>query len=156
MARPEAKIAGLEPWQNLHLTQVRVRYSETDQMGVVYYGRYAEYCEIARTEWIRALGLPYAQMEKEWGILLPVRTFQITYHAPARYDEVLTIHTWITHPPTSKITFAHAIYKEGPEALLIAEAQVTLVFVSAQTWRPCRPPAAFYEALAKNTPSNAC
>jgi len=148
MARPEEKIAALQPWQHLHRTQVRVRYSETDQMGVVYYGRYAEYCEIARTEWIRALGLPYARMEQEMGILLPVRAFQITYHAPARYDDLLTLYTWITEMPTNRITFAHAIYKEGAEPTLIAEAQVTLVFVSAETWRPCRPPQAFYEALA--------
>lgn len=117
MARPEEKIGSLAPWQHLHITQVRVRYSETDQMGVVYYGRYAEYCEIGRTGWIRALGLPYAQMEKEWGVLLPVRSFQITYHAPARYDDLLTIYTWITEKPTSRITFGHAIYQEEGRSL---------------------------------------
>ncbi len=152
MARPEEKIATLEPWQHPHTTQVRIRYSETDQMGVVYYGRYAEYCEIARTEWIRALGFPYARMEQEWGILLPVRSFQIVYHAPARYDDILTLYTWITEWPTTKITFAHKIYRDGSEPVLIAEAQVILVFVSRQTWRPCRPPRAFYDALAIQAP----
>lgn len=155
MARPEEKIAALQPWQHLHITRVRVRYSETDRMGVVYYGCYAEYCEIARTEWIRALGLPYARMEQELGILLPVRAFQITYHAPARYDDLLTLYTWITEMPTTRITFAHAIYREDIEPILIAEAQVTLVFVNAETWRPCRPPQAFYEALAAKASSDA-
>jgi acyl-CoA thioester hydrolase len=145
MARPEETIGALAPWQRLHQTQVRIRYSETDQMGIVYYGRYAEYCEIARTEWIRALGLTYAEMERSWGLLLPVRTFHISYHRPARYDDLLTIYTWLTQPITARIAFAHAFYHRTE---LIAEAQVTLVFINAQTWRPCRPPEAFYVALA--------
>jgi acyl-CoA thioester hydrolase len=126
-----------------------VRYAETDQMGVVYYAHYAVYCEIARTEWIRRLGLTYAEMEEKLGILLPVRHFSITYHRPARYDDHLRIETWLGEPPTRKLVFHHRLYRE---AELLAEAHVVLVFISRDTWRPCRPPEAFYAALLAASP----
>ncbi|MCX7606371.1 MAG: acyl-CoA thioesterase [Bacteroidia bacterium] len=134
-------------WEVPHETRIRVRYAETDQMGVVYYAHYAVYCEIARTEWIRRLGLTYAEMEEKMGILLPVRQFSITYHRPARYDEELRIHTWLRQPPSTKLFFQHHLYREKE---LLAEAEVLLIFISRETWRPCRPPEAFYAALAQN------
>lgn len=150
MASLQEKLAALGPEQHLHQTRLRVRYSETDQMGVVYYSRYAEYCEVARTEWIRHLGLTYAWIERELGLLLPVRHFSIDYHRPAYYDDELSIYTWLPTPPSTKLAFSHLICR-GEEVL--AEARVLLIFISAQTWRPTRPPEAFYAALAQKPTS---
>ncbi|MCS7152948.1 MAG: acyl-CoA thioesterase [Bacteroidia bacterium] len=133
-------------WQVPHEVRLRVRYSETDQMQVVYYAHYAVYCEVARTEWLRRLGLTYAEMEEKMGVLLPVRHFSITYHRPARYDDELRIETQLAEPPGTRLHFRHKIYRDS---LLLAEAEVLLVFTNKFTWRPCRPPEAFYEALAQ-------
>ncbi|MCS7188278.1 MAG: thioesterase family protein [Bacteroidia bacterium] len=129
-----------------HETRVRVRYAETDQMGIVYYAHYAVYCEIARTEWIRSMGLSYAQLEKEFKIMLPVRHFSIIYHHPARYDDEIVIKTWLAEPPSVKLRLKHQLYRENT---LLAEAEVILIFVDKASWRPCRPPKIFYAALAQ-------
>jgi acyl-CoA thioester hydrolase len=70
-------------------TQVKVRYGETDQMGVVYHGNYPQYFEIGRIEWLRDLGISYKQMEEQ-GIMLPVVVLNITYCKPALYDDILS------------------------------------------------------------------
>ncbi len=150
MVSLQEKLAALRPEHYLHQTRLRVRYSETDQMGVVYYSRYAEYCEVARTDWIRHLGLSYARIERELGVLLPVRHFAIDYHRPAYYEDELLIYTWLPTPPGTKFTFEHLICR-GEE--ILAEARVLLIFISAETWRPCRPPEAFYAALAQKLAS---
>lgn len=144
MARPE-KIKQ-EFWEIPHEIRLRVRYAETDQMGVVYYGHYAVYCEVARTEWLRRLGITYAEMEATMDVLLPVRHFAITYHRPARYDDELRIETQLKEPPGTRLHFYHRIYREET---LLAEAEVILIFIHRETWRPCRPPDAFYAALAQ-------
>lgn len=136
-------------WQVPHEVRLRVRYAETDQMGVVYYAHYAVYCEVARTEWLRRLGMTYAEMEAKMGILLPVRHFSITYHRPARYDDELRLETWLKEPPSTRLHFQHKIYRERE---LLAEAEVLLIFIDRSSWRPCRPPEAFYEALAQAAP----
>ena len=74
------------------LTKIRVRYGETDQMGVVYYGNYAQYLEQGRTEWLRELGFSYKWME-EHNVQLPVVNLNVDYKRPARYDDVLTVTT---------------------------------------------------------------
>jgi acyl-CoA thioester hydrolase len=71
---------------------VRVRYAETDQMGVVYHGNYAQYFEIGRVEWLRNLGVSYKQME-EMGVMLPVVSLTMNYKKSARYDELITVRT---------------------------------------------------------------
>lgn len=144
MARPEKINPAV--WQTPREIRLRVRYAETDQMGVVYYSHYAVYCEVARTEWIRSIGLTYAFMEREMGILLPVRSFRITYHRPARYDDELRILTWLAEAPSTRLHFQHHILRAEE---LLAEAEVVLIFIQKDTWRPCRPPAPFYEALAR-------
>ena len=72
--------------------QVRVRYAETDQMGVVYHGNYAQYFEMGRVEWLRNLGISYKWMEDN-GVMLPVVSLQMNYKKPARYDDLLTVKT---------------------------------------------------------------
>ena len=75
-----------------HTTSIRVRYVDTDKMGVVYHGVYLSYFEVARTEMLRAAGIPYSRLE-ETGILMPVLEASARYLQPARYDDVLDLST---------------------------------------------------------------
>ena len=120
-----------------HQTQVRVRYSETDQMGVVYHGNYVPYFEIGRVEWLRNKGVSYKSME-ESGIGLPIVNMNISYKKSARYDELLTIHTTFKSHSSVKIEFDCAIYNEANE--LLTTATFILVFVALKTGRPTAPP----------------
>ena len=86
----------------LHETKIRIRYGETDQMGYVYYGNYAQFFEIGRVEMLRSLGVSYASMEKQ-GIMLPVVDFSVKYIKPAYYDDLITIRTMIEEIPSVKI-----------------------------------------------------
>jgi acyl-CoA thioester hydrolase len=120
-----------------HEFKVRVRYSETDQMGVVYHGNYAQYLEMGRVEWLRNIGISYKWME-ESGIMLPVVSLQINYKKPARYDDLLTVKTIFKSQSTVKIEFDYEIYNEQNELLTIANS--ILVFVDMKTSRPTAPP----------------
>lgn len=116
---------------------LRVRYGETDAMKYVYYGNYAEYLEVARVELFRSIGISYDEIEQR-GIWLPVSDFKIKYIRPAKYDNLLTIHTKITKNPTAKIEFEYQIYNENDE--LLTEAQTTLFFLDAQSKKIVRCP----------------
>lgn len=118
-------------------TKIRVRYADTDQMGYVYYGNYAAYYEIARVESLRSLGLSYKQLE-ESGVMMPVLENHSKYHAPATYDELLTVKTVIKSKPGVKITFHYEFYNEADK--LIHTGETLLVFVDIKSGRPCRPP----------------
>ncbi len=127
-----------------HATRIRVRYGETDQMGYVYYGDYAEYFEVGRVEALRSLGFPYRRLEAE-GIMLPVRSLTINYHAPARYDDLITVHTSISDNPTARIRFLYRIENEAGD--LLTEAETVLVFVDKRTMRPRRAPEELLQML---------
>jgi len=127
-----------------HQIQVRVRYSETDQMGVVYHGNYIPYFEIGRVEWLRNKGISYKSME-ESGIGLPIVNMNITYKKSAVYDELLTVHTVFKSQTSVKIEFDCAIYNESKE--LLTTAQFLLVFVSLKTGKPTAPPDYILELL---------
>jgi acyl-CoA thioester hydrolase len=116
-----------------HEVQVRVRYSETDQMGVVYHGNYIPYFEIGRVEWLRNKGVSYKSLE-ESGIALPIVSMQINYKKSARYDDLLTIKTTFKSYSSVKIEFECEIYNENLE--LLTTATFILVFVSIITGRP--------------------
>lgn len=120
-----------------HEVQVRVRYSETDQMGVVYHGNYVPYFEIGRVEWLRNHGVSYKVMEEN-GIALPIVSMTLNYKKPARYDDLLTIQTRFKSQQSVKIEFECAIYNEAKE--LLTTAEFILVFVSLKTGRPIAPP----------------
>ncbi len=124
--------------------QQRIRYGETDQMGYVYYGRYAEFYEIGRTEMIRKVGMTYRDLETR-GIMMPVVKMVCNYFRPIAYDELITIRTMLRKLPTAKITFNHEIFNEAGE--LINEGEVHLVFTDAATRKPIRPPRDLIEAL---------
>ena len=125
-------------------TKLRVRYGETDQMGYVYYGNYAQYFEVARVELLRSLGVSYKKLE-EMGIILPVLEFSIKYFKPAYYDEILTIKTTVPDMPFVRIKFLYQTYNE--DGLLLNEAQTTLVFVHKETGKPVQVPTEVKEVL---------
>ncbi|WPR71547.1 thioesterase family protein [Flavobacterium sp. NG2] len=117
--------------------KVRVRYSETDQMGVVYHGNYAQYFEMGRVEWLRNMGVSYKWMEEN-GVMLPVVSLNINYKKPARYDDLITVKTLFKAQTSVKIEFDYEIYNEKMELLTIANS--ILVFVNMKTGRPMAPP----------------
>ena len=127
-------------------TKIRVYYEDTDQMGVVYYGNYARYYEIGRTEMIRELGFTYRQME-EMNIMLPARSLKINYLKSAYYDDLLTIRTIVDTLPKVKFPIKTEIYNEKGE--LINSGEVVLVFFNAKTNKPCAAPKFFTDKLIR-------
>jgi acyl-CoA thioester hydrolase len=125
-------------------TFLRVRYGETDTMGYVYYGNYALYCEVGRTELMRSLGLTYKKLEED-GYMLPVINYNSNYYKSARYDDLLKITTSIQQKPGLKNIFQYDIYNEEGE--LINHSESTLGFMSATTHKPVRPPKYFIELM---------
>ena len=118
-------------------TNIRVRYSDTDQMGFVYYGVYAQYYEVGRVELLRSLGLPYKELE-EMGYSLPVVSMNIRYKKPAFYDDLLTVKTIIRELPSTSITFNYEVLNQDNQLLNISE--VVLVFVDKRNNKPCLVP----------------
>ncbi|WP_108805321.1 thioesterase family protein [Aquimarina sp. Aq107] len=114
-------------------TSFKVRYSETDQMGVVHHGNYAQYLELARIDWLLRLGVSYKSME-ESGIMLPVFTLDFKFKKSAFFDDELTVKTFLKKIPTARIVFDYKIYNQDEELLTIASS--TLVFVDAETRKP--------------------
>ncbi|MDO5981203.1 acyl-CoA thioesterase [Flavivirga spongiicola] len=117
--------------------QIRVRYGETDQMGVVYHGNYALYLEMGRIEWLRKLGVSYKNMEEK-GVMLPVVSLSINYKKSASYDDVINVKTQLKKRPTAKIEFEYEITNNKGEVL--TTAHTTLVFIDIKTNRPVRAP----------------
>lgn len=127
-----------------HTSQVKVRYGETDQMGVVYHGNYAQYLEIGRIEWLSALGISYKEMEHK-GIMLPVVVLNIIYSKPAFYDDDLTIKTSLVKLPKVSVEFDYEIFNSDGELLTTAYSK--LVFVDIKTRQPTRCPQYFLDKL---------
>ncbi len=115
----------------------RVRYGETDQMGVVYHGNYPQYLEMGRVEWLRSLGFSYKSME-ESGIMLPVFSLSINYKKSALYDDLITVQTYLKKRPFVKIEFDYKILNEANEILI--EANTVLAFIDMKTKRPIKCP----------------
>ena len=127
--------------------ELRSRYSETDKMGYVYYGHYLAYFEAARTEMIRANGFSYRQME-EGGIMLPVIHSEVEYKAPVFYDELIIIRVKVFDVPSVRLqTFYEVIAPERDQ--VCARGEVSLVFMNAETRRPCRAPEYFTKNFKK-------
>ena len=122
---------------NFNETKIRVRYGETDQMGVVYHANYAVYFEIGRTEWLREFGLSYSGMEAQ-GIMLPVISLSINYKNSARYDDMLKVKTKLKKMPTASIEFEYELQNEAGE--LLATGATTLAFIDMEKNRPTRCP----------------
>jgi len=134
---------------DFHEIKIRVRYAETDQMGVVYHGNYAQYFEMGRVEWLRNLGLSYSVMEKQ-GVMLPVVSLSMNYKKPARYDDLLTVRTIFKKQESVKIEFDYEIFNE--EGKLLTTGNSVLVFVDMKTGRPVVPPEYVKEKIGSLTP----
>ncbi len=114
-----------------HTTTVRVRYAETDQMDIVYYGNYAQYFEVGRAECIRELGFTYKKME-EMGVRMPVVSLQAEFLRPAHYDDLITIKTILKElPQKHEITFYNEVYNEKKK--LLTRGKVVLYFIDSKT-----------------------
>jgi len=127
-----------------HTVRVRVRYSETDQMGVVYHSNYFLYFETGRTELMRSAGVTYSEMEKS-GVFLVVTEAACTYRAAARYDEELQVVTRIDHVGKATIGFSYRVL--GPAGSLLAEGRTLLASVDASK-SPVRLPKKVTELLS--------
>ena len=130
----------------VHTSKVRVRYGETDQMGVVYHANYAKYFEIGRTEWLRHLGITYASMEEN-GVMLPVILLKIDYKKSAKYDDVLSIKTKLLEVPNVRIKFYYEILNDREEILV--SGQTDLVFIDMKRNRPTKCPSYLLDKLQK-------
>ncbi|MCU0454121.1 MAG: acyl-CoA thioesterase [Bacteroidetes bacterium] len=131
-----------------HRSVIRVRYAETDQMKVVYYGRYFEYFEQARTDLLREQGLAYADLERE-GIFLPVIEAHATYHRSASYDDRIVVESIVREVPAARIRIDYVVTKEGSDDVL-AEGYTVHSFLNASTGRPTRAPRRLVEIFEKS------
>jgi acyl-CoA thioester hydrolase len=131
-------------------TQLRVRYAETDQMGIVYYANYLVWFEIGRVELLRSLGMAYSEFETDHQLILPVVDAHCRYRAPARYDDEILIETWPSLVRESVVRFDYRIFRKGDqngkERELLAEGETAHVVCDAQLERRPLPPA-YAEAL---------
>ena len=127
-------------------TSLKVRYSETDQMGVVHHGNYAQYLELARIDWLSKLGVSYKSMEGS-GIMLPVFAMDFKFKKSAFFDDELTIKTMLRKIPTVSIIFDFEVYNQNQELLTIAST--TLVFVNSKTRKPIQCPSYLIDKIKK-------
>ena len=132
------------------ITQVRVRYAETDQMGIVYYANYLVWFELGRVELLRSLGLAYSKLEADHGCILPVVSARCRYRAPARYDDEILIETRPAMLRGSVIKFAYRVLRkagDGEDLTLLAEGETVHVVCDDQLQRKPLPPK--YKAAIK-------
>ena len=128
-----------------HSTSVRVRYAETDQMDIVYYGNYAQYFEVGRVESIRALGFTYKRME-EMGVHMPVVHMDVRYLRPAHYDDLITIKTTLRNLPLQhEIVFYQEVFNEQQK--LLTRGKITLFFINSATGKRTQMPETLRKAL---------
>ena len=128
----------------VYTTKIRVRYAETDQMGYVYYGNYAQYYEVGRVEMLRSLGMTYKSVE-ESGVMMPVADLNCKYIKPARYDEEITIRVILAKMPSLRIHFRYELYNESD--ILINIGETSLAFIDIKKKRPCPPPKDFINKI---------
>ena len=126
--------------------KIRVRYKETDAMGVVHHSNYVNYYEVIRTEMLRAHGTTYKTLESA-GVMMPVREVKMNFFAPAHYDDLLTVKLTMNDPPGARMTFEHEISNEQGD--LVNTGSVVLVFMNAATRKACRPPQWFKDVFAQ-------
>ncbi|MBL7827603.1 MAG: acyl-CoA thioesterase [Saprospiraceae bacterium] len=126
-------------------TQIRVRYGETDQMGYLYYGNYAQYFEVGRVETIRSLGITYKELEEVLGIWLPVVSLEMRFVRPAYYDDLLSVRSEIRELPDEYITFHVEVYNDKRK--LVNSGRVRLCFFDSKTKKVVQAPDYLLEKL---------
>ncbi len=104
--------------KKVHTTSMKVRYAETDNMGIVYYANYLVWFEVGRTEYLLAQGVDYRDVEKE-GLFMAVVEAHCVYKAPARYGETVTVATWPEEVKNSSLTFGYRVTPQGQEKVLV-------------------------------------
>lgn len=115
----------MEATPDISEVELRVNYSETDQMGVVYHARYLVWCDMARTEHLRRTGVSYADLERQ-GIRLAVGEARVRYRQPARYDDLIRVRCWVRDLASRRITFGYAIH-HAEYGRLLATAETSLM-----------------------------
>lgn len=118
-------------------TKIRVEYHHTDQMGIVHHSNYIKFFEVARTEWLRAMGVTYAEMERR-GVMMPIVDVAVKYRNPAVYDELITVTAFVDALPMARMTFRYEVH--GEDGREIASGSTILGFIDSQTRRPVRAP----------------
>jgi acyl-CoA thioester hydrolase len=136
----------------VHTTELRVRYAETDQMGVVYHANYLAWCEVGRTEYIRAAGMSYREME-EAGVTLAVSDLDMRFHASATYDDVVRIETRLRDVRSRTVTFDYLVLNVATGARLVS-ARTRLIALD-RTGRPLSMPSAVRALLVRAAAADA-
>ena len=116
--------------------KIKVRYCETDQMGLVHHGSYINYFEEARISWISNLGFSYSEMEKS-GIILPVSKLNVSYLRPAYFDDDLVVNVELSELPTSRLIFNYTIKNKDE---VVVTGTTVLAFLNKETKKPVRCP----------------
>ncbi|MFN4988925.1 MAG: acyl-CoA thioesterase [Ignavibacteria bacterium] len=127
--------------EHSHISSIRVRYADTDKMGIVYNGNYLTYFEIGRTELLRSMGLPYSKLEEQ-GIQFPVIEAHVEYKVPAHYDEILDIRATCS---LKKGLLLHIAYEITRGTTLLTTGYTIHPFIGIRTGKPMRPPAFFMD-----------
>ena len=120
-------------------TTFRVRYGETDQMGVVYHPNYLVWCEIGRTELIRELGVSYAELERR-GVLLAVADAGVRYSVAAHYDDVVRVDTTLAEVRSRSVRFEYEVHRVEPNPARLATAHTTLISIDREGQLRALPP----------------
>ncbi len=128
-----------------HESRLRVRYAETDQMGVVYYANYYVWMEIGRVELVRSLGFSYRDLEEKEGLFLAVIESRCRYLAPARYDQEIVIATSIVQSTPRVVEFEYLISSSDPDRLL-AQGMTRHMWLNRE-WRPTHLPPQYRAAM---------
>ncbi len=139
-----------------NITEITVRYAETDCMGVVHHAVYPVWFEIARTDYIKAVGMSYSEMEKA-GIMLPVTGITCRYRRPAKYDDCLLITAKVSRLTPARIEFSYTVTRKG-ESEILAEGTSSHGFVDSKTFKPLNFKKAmpeFFELMEKNAAADA-
>ena len=125
-------------------TKIRVEYHHTDQMGIVHHSNYVKFFEVARTEWLRAMGITYAEMERR-GVMMPIVDVAVKYRNPALYDALISVTAFVDEAPMARMTFRYEV--RGEDGREIATGSTTLGFIDSQTRRPQRAPQWLLEVI---------
>lgn len=125
-------------------TKIRVEYHHTDQMGIVHHSNYVKFFEVARTEWLRAMGITYAEMERR-GVMMPIVDVAVKYRNPALYDELISVTAFVDEAPKARMVFRYEV--RGEDGREIATGSTTLGFIDSQTRRPQRAPQWLLEVI---------
>jgi acyl-CoA thioester hydrolase len=131
----------MEPSQIRSTVELRVRYAETDQMGVVYHANYLVWCEVGRTELIRRMGVAYAELERD-GVFLAVSDAHLRFHGSARYDDLVAVETRLEELRSRQLKFAYQIFRKEPDVRQRLVTASTTLTALGRSGRPCKLPRA--------------